>query len=373
MRKKKLILYMLVFAFFLSCLIILNNKYDRFYRIHGMTNEIRSKIERYLDQDEQDYLIQNAFPVESFLRFIELRDFRLYDLDYYHQVEKHFHSKEDPAWTVAYTDQVLTKIRDHSTSHVDRVFSTLMEHDLCDIFLSSASFNIDAMDLYITFQTKQPLTETDVVLLNHLSDAYASLSLPQEDVIQLLKSHLGAYRLQDLVFYADELQKNPNLQLVKKPSTLTTILTPETTVASYEPATMEIPYDVSRMNFAMYLRKDACKALTELNEALNDATMDETLLLLEGFISVDEMDETTDREAQLGLSIEVMSLGILYEQFETTQVYQFLLDHGHEYGFIQRYEDNAHIFRYVGKDVAKLLREERMSLEAYEGMTDEQQ
>lgn len=367
MRKKKLILYLVTFIFFLTCVVTLNNKYDRFYRINGMTNENRTKIERYLSHDEQEYLIQNAFPLSSFLRFLELKDFNLFDLQFYHQIEKKYDSKEDPQWTVAYTNTILLKLRAATKDEVVNDWNQLLSYDLCDLFITCDAFNLEHMQLYIAYQKERALDDEAIALLNELQFQMENQGYDQSKQLQFIKTYNKAYRLQDLVFY----MQDPSLTLVLKPSTLTTILSPTTTVASYEPSSLEIPYDVSRMRFSIYLRKDACRALEELNVALNEACPNETLLLVEGFVPYDSLKQEGDREAQLGLSIEVMSLGILYDQFDQTSIYQFLMEHGYEYGFIQRYDENTHIFRYVGKDVAKLLRDSGMRLEIYEEKSDE--
>lgn len=77
-------------------------------------------------------------------------------------------------------------------------------------------------------------------------------------------------------------------------------------------------------------------------------------------------------EHQLGIAVDINADGILSAGSE---VYAWLAEHAHEYGFIQRYpEDKTEItgisyepwhYRYVGEDVAAEIYEENICLEEY--------
>ena len=64
--------------------------------------------------------------------------------------------------------------------------------------------------------------------------------------------------------------------------------------------------------------------------------------------------------------------GLKDEEFETTDVYQWLLGHSYEYGYILRYphdkvaltqNDSCNIFRYVGKENALKMLNQNICLE----------
>ena len=83
MKKQKIILYLVALVCFMVCFIVLNRKYDSFYRISGINNETRQLIINNLTEEEQEYLIENSFPTKRFLRFLTHPDFHLHDLEYY--------------------------------------------------------------------------------------------------------------------------------------------------------------------------------------------------------------------------------------------------------------------------------------------------
>ena len=61
-----------------------------------------------------------------------------------------------------------------------------------------------------------------------------------------------------------------------------------------------------------------------------------------------------------------------FEEFETTDVYQWLLEHSYEYGYVLRYpsdkvtitqKESCNIFRYVGKENAQKMHNQNLCLE----------
>ena len=73
MKKQKIILYLVALVCFMVCFIVLNRKYDSFYRISGINNETRQLIINNLTEEEQEYLIENSFPGRT-LEFSERID-----------------------------------------------------------------------------------------------------------------------------------------------------------------------------------------------------------------------------------------------------------------------------------------------------------
>lgn len=81
-------------------------------------------------------------------------------------------------------------------------------------------------------------------------------------------------------------------------------------------------------------------------------------------------------EHQTGLAIDIGTLNSgLTIHFENTKTFKFLKEHAHEYGFILRYPKNKESitgyayepwhFRYVGREVAKIIYDNNLTLEEY--------
>ena len=80
-------------------------------------------------------------------------------------------------------------------------------------------------------------------------------------------------------------------------------------------------------------------------------------------------------EYQLGTTVDLQKMEISVADFDQTDIYQWLIAHCYEYGFILRYpSDKVEItnhayspttFRYVGKDIAAKMHEQNLALEEY--------
>ena len=68
---------------FLFVFFSLNIKYYRFNLVNGLDNDNRSLIEKYLDKEEQDYLIDHGISVDEFIDYITYDQFHLQYYQYY--------------------------------------------------------------------------------------------------------------------------------------------------------------------------------------------------------------------------------------------------------------------------------------------------
>lgn len=388
MKKQRFALYLVAVLCFVVCFVILNRKYDRFYRINGINNENRLLITQYLTEEEQQYLVENSFPMNRFSRFLMIEDFHLQDLEYYEQIEMKKQWQSKPKETILYTNQLLEKIRNDTGGRVDTVFTMLFNSELLDCYIHTDDFKIDLFDLYeVHYEITESIESKDVQNVNHLAEIMDSYHYSKREQVEFLKKWEDQYTLNDLVDYFTLKNADPNLELVENPQSLTVIMKDGQTIASYEPSPLTIPYSVSRTRFACYLRQDASAALEELSEAVNKAIADETLLLVDGYASYETLSteyanqqssiRPGSSEYQLGLTVDLMALEILYDQFDSTTISDYLKEHSWEYGFIQRYPDeksalySANTYRFVGKDAAKVMHEKNLTLEEYEGISHE--
>lgn len=381
MKKQKFALYLVALICFVVCFIVLNRKYDPFYRINGIDNETRQLIINNLTEEEQDYLIERSFPVKRFMRFLTDDDFRLVELEQYEKVEKQF--ALSPHKTIDYANSLLDKLRSKEVRDVNGIFNQLIDTQLSDLFLTNDQFDLNLIELYAKYyDIKQTMTKEDIEALNRLNEAMNMVQMSNDDKNDFLVKWLDTYSLEDLLVYFEMKKDNPNLSLVENPQSLTAVVTDNKTIASYEGSPLVICYDIARLRFGTYLRQDAYVALEEMSAAVSESVSDETLLLIDGYQSYESLMANgnatiKDSEYQLGLSVDLMVMNVNYRDFKETQMSKYLQEHSWEYGFVLRYQDknskdySANTYRFVGKDAAKVMHEQNLTLEAYEGITNE--
>ncbi len=371
---KRMLLFAVAALCFVVCFFTLNLKYDRFYRVAGLNNENRQLLTRYLDEDEQDYLVETALPFDSFARFLTVEGFSLYDLEYYEAVEKTGRFADSSA-VVDYTNRLLDKIR--ARGQEDTLLSRLLDAKLGDAYLEEPAFAENRLDFYAAYSAKAAVVSGDIDILNQLDDKMRQFGYDENQRLQFLSTYGGQYRLAALEEYFNLKEHHPDLQLVGHPDSLTAVVNATRIAPGYEPEPLTIPYDVPRTIFACYLRQDAALGLEKM---ARDASSDEeTLLLVSGYRSFDVQTADYIQDPQrplpgtsefgLGLTAELMVLDVAYDDFQYTGVYEFLKENSWKYGFVER--GGEHFFRYVGPDAAKLMHEKGLSLEAYEGLSDE--
>ena len=80
-------------------------------------------------------------------------------------------------------------------------------------------------------------------------------------------------------------------------------------------------------------------------------------------------------EHQTGLAFDILTTGVMTDDFDKTDEFKWLMDNSYKYGFILRYpKDKEYItkfdyeswhFRYVGIDAAKVIHDENITFEEY--------
>ena len=80
-------------------------------------------------------------------------------------------------------------------------------------------------------------------------------------------------------------------------------------------------------------------------------------------------------EHQTGLAVDVMGSNNSYDDFELSDEFEWMINNAHKYGFILRYPKNKEKitgfkyepwhYRYVGVEVAKIIYENKITLEEY--------
>lgn len=222
-------------------------------------------------------------------------------------------------------------------------------------------FNKDYIDRYIAYKRKNK-------------------SLKDEQIIKNVNMNL------DYKFYENEKKTkslNTKTILVNKYNYLTDDYVPDNL------ETISTNYALSNMKLVSYA-KDAFEELAKAakKENLNIIAMstyrsyEYQVDLYNRYVKTDgkeAADTYSGRpghsEHQTGLAADVFNNKEPYTNFEKTKEFDWMQEHAHEYGFILRfpkgkeketgYQYESWHYRYVGKDIAKYIKEKNISLEEY--------
>ena len=83
MKLKTWHLFLVIIILFGCSFYVVNLHFDKFYRVNGINNDNRVLIEKYLSEDEQEYLIDNQISIDLFIQYIEYDHFQLMNYQYY--------------------------------------------------------------------------------------------------------------------------------------------------------------------------------------------------------------------------------------------------------------------------------------------------
>lgn len=374
MKMKTWHLFLVIIILFGCSYYVVNLKFDKFYRVNGINNDNRVLIEKYLSEDEQTYLIDNQISIDLFIEYIEEDAFQLSNYQYYNYLKasKHYTQVEDilnvgnslaTRLTYLYKDQAFAKAK------------VLIDQSLETAFLSEENFSFDFINLYANMKKIYPKDD-----FSYIADTEAyveklkTIGVRKNEIEHTFEMFTKAYSKEalDLLF---KQQLAADVKYVFNPYELSTIVDQYHYIGEYEPIDLLLIQDIPRMRYAMYLQSDAYHALIKMYQDLNQNYSG--FLLREAFVGAQSIDEKEIgyREEQLGLTITVTQSETAYEEFQNTEMSKWLEKHAHEYGFVLRYprdkasvtnhKYDAHTYRYVGKSLAKSLKESALTLEEY--------
>lgn len=380
MKLRRWHLYLLVTLCFCVAFITINRKYDRFYRVNGINNDNRALIEQYLDENEQEYLIENAIAVKEFIKYIEVDNFILMNYEFYNALDK-TNKYPDLNTLIEVGNQLVDKLEVSFGSKSLDYCQILIKNDLVAAYINQDEFNFDNINYYQVLRAVYD--ENDYTYIEdtntYLKKIQETDNLEEEKLYGSFKQLVSNYNKSSLatLFNQDLL---PNARRIYNPSEKTLVLNNETFIGSYEPKRLVIASGVPRVKHFMYLQEETFQNLLEMYRACYNEC-GEGLILTKSFIGYD-VALLEDRgviagynEYQLGNTIDLQKSEISAKDFDKTDIYAWLIEHCHEYGFILRYpadktlitnhEYSATTFRYVGKDIATYLKERNLALEEY--------
>lgn len=376
MKLKTWHLFLVIIILFGCSFYVVNLHFDKFYRVNGVNNDNRALIEKYLSDDEQEYLIDNQVSLDLFIDYIEYDDFQLVNYQYYNLLKgtNRYNKIED----ILETGNSLSTRLDYLYHQQAYDQAKILVHNaLEEAFLNTENFNFDYIDVYVSVKTLYQehdysfVQDSEQYILNLQARGYQDL----QQISQIMQMLTQAYN-QETLMNLLTVSLPADVNIVFNPYELDTLVNAQNYIGQYEPKELLLVQDIPRINYTMYLQKDAYNALLKL---YNDLSQEYKGFLLRGAYQAPQTlaeDEVGYNEGQLGFTIVVTQTELPYRQFANTEMSQWLEEHAYEYGFILRYPQrkasitnhayDAHIYRYVGKSLAKSLHDSELTLEEYQ-------
>ncbi len=380
MKLKTWHLFAVIIVLFVCSFYVINQKFDKFYRVNGINNDNRVLIEKYLDEDEQTFLIDNQINIDLFIDYIEEDYFYLKNYQYYNQLSQshRYKKKKDiidignslsTRLTYLYSDKAITYAKE------------LIDNQLELAFLNESSFQFENIHLYKNMKELYdkkdysyiPDTHQYIQRLNELGVTSS------EEIDEVFSQLTSAYTKESLAQLMNK-ELDTGVEIVYNPYELSTLVDHKHYIGYYEPKGLLLTQDIPRMRYAMYLQSDAYNALIKMYQDLSKNYSG--FVLKDAYKSAQSLDtkEIGFNEFQLGITIGITQSQVSYKDFENTEMSKWLEEHAYEYGYILRYPKNkasitnhaydAHIYRYVGKSLAKSLHDSDLTLEEYLDMEE---
>ena len=184
-----------------------------------------------------------------------------------------------------------------------------------------------------------------------------------------------------------------NIKLIKNPDSILVLVNKNNKLDSkYKPKDLEV-IDLKYSNKDKYLRKEAKEAFEKLSDDASKLNL--SIIAVSTFRSYsyqknlyldyvnkkgkEYADLCSARpghsEHQTGLSLDVMGSNKDYNKFDESKEFNWMINNAYKYGFILRYpKGKEHItgfkyepwhYRYVGKEPAKIIHDNNITLEEY--------
>lgn len=373
-------LYLIVTLCFALAFVAINRKYDRFYRVNGINNDNRALIEMYLDENEQEYLIENAIPVDKFIKYVEVPEFNLMYYEFYNALDR-TNKYPDMNNLIVIGNQLADKLEVAFARKALTQCNVLIKNDLVNAYINQSEFNFDNIQYYQLLRAVYD--ENDYTYIsdanNYLNIMMEFEKLNEDELFDNFKQLSTNFTKSALaILFNHDLQSNA--KRIYNPSELSIVVNNGTFIGGYEPKDLVTALGIPRTKYSMYLQEDAYNNLLEMYRACY-MECGRGLVLTRAYISYDvamlENEEIIAgyNEYQLGNTVNFQKMEISAEDFDKTDVFQWLVNHGHEYGFILRYPSgkenvtnhsySSSTFRYVGKELAAKLHQENLALEEY--------
>ena len=365
-------LYIFMVVLFAATFAGLNLKYDRYYRVPGITNEYRSLIDEYLSSDEKKLLIKNCIPVNSFAAYLQQPHFRLANYEYYNQITD-YSSYGSMDRMLCVVNEIVETLgnQKYEQEEIQQIFSSITSGDILEDYIQNEGiFNYNYMDIYIEAR-KYTDDEDYINKVNTIMSYYDETYFKQEEYYSLITELIEDYSLDDIEEIILYKENHPDCNIVLHPADYLTVLNENDYIGNYEPRNLVITEDMPRLVYFTYLTQEAYDNYVEMYNAYLDCTVDgnNQMIIVCGYQSAEDLSliEDKDCEMQLGNTIHIKEYGYTDERFNETFVREWLKANAYQYGYVQRYssEDKEYIYRYVGKELAMEMHNQSLTLEDY--------
>lgn len=375
MKLKRWHLYVIVGCVFCVVFVYINQKYDRFFRVNGINNDNRALIEQYLDEEEQQYLVDNGISVKEFIDYIQEPEFYLPYYQFYNELKlsKKYNSNQE----LIHIGNTIAKQLDilYGEEGIDYC-KTLIKNNLMEAFMVQDDFDFANIPYYQILRTIYSDTSYVTDMNQYLTILKADGITSQKTIVATMESLCEHYSQTTLFDFmnaklATGITRNYHV------SRLTTVINPTTYIGGYEPSNIVMVSVFPRATYSMYLTKDAAEALSKMYDDMI-VTVGNDCILLSAYRGYDVLNLSSDNtlelagysEYQLGTTIRLFQQDM---DFANTPYYTWLLENSYKYGYILRYpadkvdvtgvENQLNVFRYVGVELATQLHENNLALE----------
>lgn len=356
MKIKRRYLYVVAIVCFIVCFIGLNKKYDPYYRVNGINNENRVLIDLYLDEEEKQYLIDYAISMDLFVQYIHIDGFYLPNYEYYISIDKAkcFSSLEE---MVSATNEIVSRLEESEIKQVSSTLDTLISNNLVLVYYESLEFDCDNINYYQIVRS----------LYDDYEYSYVGYTNTYVDILTSYGYGVSADKLDDCFvtlcnnYQADSLYLlltttlEEGQEILINPSSLGETIDETTYIASYSPSDLDIVTGIPRLVYTTYLKSNTYNALQLMYEAIL-VDLGDVFLLTEGYqdyetILLEDSELAGFSVYQTGTCIDIQESGTPADEFASTELYEWMQDNAHLYGFIQE-EQGSNTYRYVGVDGA---------------------
>lgn len=382
MKLRRWHLYLIATLCFVLAFVAINRKYDRFYRVNGINNDNRALIEMYLDEDEQDYLIENAIAVDEFIDYIAYDEFHLQYYRYYNLLRQ-AQDYDDLQLLLIDANAMADRLTVEFGNGAEERFETLIKYNLEYAYMNSTYFDFNNIRYYQLLRTLYDEYDYSYVVM---TNTYMTLMEEENltDRYDRFKEMVATYNAEGVhILMTTQVAQGTEKLYAIDP--LTQVVNEHTFISNYQPKHMSMIEGIPRLNYSMYLEDDANTALKKMYDAM-DKKMKQKIILTQSYTGYDVLNLSSSGEAgynefQLGNSIAIKEQEVPEDEFVSTDTYQWLLQHSYEYGYVLRYpadktaftnKASYTVFRYVGVELAKTLHDNNWCLEEYLNSQSEQ-